>query len=622
MTNYYKSLTLFAKRILLVVIIYQICRLLFLGFNFNAFNSPFLGSFIGGLRFDLSAIAYTNLLFALLHCIPGKFKYSVIYQKVLKILFYGVNLFFILTNFVDFVYYQFTGRRSTYGMLTAQGMEKEVKGLMCSFLLEFWYLPLLGVILSFAFYKAIPNLKRPGLYINQSKIDYAKQSLIFILVMGFLLLLGRGGLQKKPLRIIDSSSYGALNNASLVLNTPFCALKTFNKKETLSSPKYFSKTELDAVFSPVVNVSPEKETNKKNVVLIILESFGKENLKIGATPFLDSLITKSYYFENGFANGKLSIDAVPSTLTSIPSLLKHSIITSSYAVNKVNGLPRILKEEGYNTSFFHGAFNGSQNFDQYCKVAGFDAYYGKDEYDGPEAFDGRWGIFDEEFLQFFNTKLTTFEEPFFSTAFTISSHNPYIIPEKYLGKFPKGNSKIYETVAYSDFALKRFFEAAKKEDWYKNTFFVITADHSSPIIKNELHNTNVGKFRIPVLFFDPSNQELVGTHEKNFQQIDILPSVLDYLGIEKQIISYGKSYTSNKDFVVYYLANIYHLIDGDYYLAFNGTKTLGLYNFKNDPLLKKNLLSIEPEKAKSLEKFIKAYVQSFNERMINNNLTL
>ena len=139
---------------------------------------------------------------------------------------------------------------------------------------------------------------------------------------------------------------------------------------------------------------------------------------------------------------------------------------------------------------------------------------------------------------------------------------------------------------------------------------------------SEIYKTNVGKFRIPILFFDPSNESFKGTHEKNFQQIDILPSVLDYLGISTKTISYGKSYTSKDDFVVYYLDNIYHLIDGDYYLAFNGTKSLALYNFKKDPLLKENLLSIAHDKKKSLENFIKAYIQSFNERMIDNNLTL
>jgi phosphoglycerol transferase MdoB-like AlkP superfamily enzyme len=406
------------------------------------------------------------------------------------------------------------------------------------------------------------------------------------------------------------------------LNTPFCILKTIGKKETLESPNYFSETKLNQIFNPITQITSTEKPNKKNVVIIILESFGRENLQIGQTPFLDELIHKSLFFENGFANGKLSIDAVPSTLSSIPSLMNNSLITSSYSINEVYGLPKILKDNGYKTAFFHGAFNGSQNFDQYCKVAGFDAYFGKNEYVGPEAFDGKWGIFDEEFMQYFSSKMTEFKQPFFTTIFTISSHNPYKIPQKYKGKFPKGTTKIHESIAYSDFALKRFFESASKQDWYKNTLFVITADHTSSEPTAKKFKTNVGKFRIPILFFDPSNPSIIGKNQKNLQQIDIMPSIIDYLNLDCNMISYGKSYQSEKDFVVYYLDNIYHYISGDYYLAFDGKKALGLYNFKKDELLKTNLIKTEKAKTIEMETFIKAYIQSFNERMIANKLTI
>ncbi|HBK82335.1 MAG TPA: sulfatase, partial [Flavobacterium sp.] len=192
-------------------------------------------------------------------------------------------------------------------------------------------------------------------------------------------------------------------------------------------------SELNSIFNPVIETNPTAKPTQQNVVVIILESFGSENIQRGQTPFLDSLIRKSLFFENGFANGKLSIDAVPSTLSSIPSLMSSSLITSSYSINKIYGLPKILKGFGYHTAFFHGAFNGSQNFDQYCKVAGFDAYYGKNEYKGPEAFDGKWGIFDEEFFQFYCQKMSQFKQPFFTSIFSISSHNPYKIPERYKG---------------------------------------------------------------------------------------------------------------------------------------------------------------------------------------------
>lgn len=622
MTDYFKSVALFFKRFFIVLCIYQICRFLFYFFNKNSFENVSSNAFLAGIRFDLSAIAYINLILAIFHFIPGAFKFNPKFQKTLKICFYTINLVFILTNFVDFEYYKFTGRRSTFGMITASGMENEIGGLIISFVLEFWYLPLIALILGILFWKVIPNLK----YEKQQNGNWKQitiQSALFLILMGFTFLLGRGGFQKKPLRIVDGVSYGALNQSAIVLNTPFCILKTISKKETIEPSNYYSdKEKLNSVFNPVTTIAPDKKTIKKNVVIIILESFGRENIQHGQTPFFDQLITKSLFFENGFANGKLSIDAVPSILSSIPSLMNNSLITSSYSINEVYGLPKILKENGYQTAFFHGAFNGSQNFDQYCKVAGFDKYFGKDEYVGPNAFDGRWGIFDEEFMQFFSTKINEFKQPFFSTIFTISSHNPYIIPKKYTGKFPKGTTKIQESIAYTDYALKHFFETASKQSWYKNTLFVITADHTSSEPTENKFKTNVGKFRIPILFFDPSNPSIVGKNKKNIQQIDIMPSIIDYLNIKSKMITYGKSYKSKKDFVVYYLDNTYHYISGDYYLAFDGKETLALYNFKKDELLKTNLMNSEKEKRQKMEAFIKAYIQSFKERMIKNKLTV
>lgn len=616
----YKDLIkLLIKRLLIVVFIFQICRILFYLFNSDAFGNVDIYAFLGGLQFDLSAIGYINLVFILAHLIPGNFKYKINYQKILKIAFYSVNLLFIATNFVDFEYYKFTGRRSTFGLITATGMENEIGGLLLSFLVEFWYLPLLLIFTGVLFWKSLGNLKTT-ISTSTSGRQILKESLILIVALSIGMLMGRGGFRKKPIRIVDAISYSETGNTALILNTPFSILKTIGKKETLENPNFYDEVTLNQLFNPVVETHPSATFNKKNVVIIILESFGDENVGVGFTPFLDSLQMQSFSFKNGFANGKLSIDAVPSTLSSIPSLMNNSLITSSYSLNEIYGLPKILKNNGYSTSFFHGAFNGSQNFDQYCKVAGFDAYYGKDEYVGPESFDGKWGVYDEDFMQFFCSKLNNFKQPFFSSIFTISSHNPYKVPEKYKGKFPKGKTKILESIAYTDYALKQFFETAKKQDWFANTIFVITADHTSsePILAK--HKTNVGKFRIPILFFDPSNPELKGSSDQNFQQIDIMPSLVDYLNIKTKMVTFGKSYKSEKNFAVYYLDNIYHYLNDNYYMAFDGKKAIGLYDFKKDELLKNNLLKTDTKVALKMEKFIKAYIQSFNSRVIQNKL--
>ncbi|CAN1523949.1 MdoB Phosphoglycerol transferase and related proteins, alkaline phosphatase superfamily [Flavobacteriaceae bacterium] len=622
MINYKKNGLILLKRLLLLVLIYQISRVLFYFMNVGSFQNFNLKTLKGGVLFDLSAIAYLNLAFVVAHLIPGNFKYTLTYQKRLKISFYALNLLFIATNFIDIIYYRFTGKRSTFSMITAKGMEHEIFGLIPSFLMQFWYIGVAFLIFSVLFWKLLPNFKQINSIEKLQKNDLLKQYAFLILAIALGLLISRGGFRKKPLKIVDAVVYGELGNSALILNTPFCIIKTLAKKEDIEKVHYFDEKELISIYNPIINLNPNKAITKKNVVVIILESFGNENVGRGYTPFLDSLITKSYYFKNGFANGKASIDAVPSILSSIPSLMNNSFISSSFALNKIHGLPIILEKEGYKTSFFHGAFNGSQNFDQYAKVAGFDQYYGKDEYVGKEAFDGKWGIYDEEFMQFFCNKLSSFKQPFFSSLFTISSHNPYKIPEKYKGKFPKGTTIIQECIGYTDFSLRHFFKTAKKQSWYNNTLFVISSDHTSSEGDKKKDKTNIGKFSIPILFLDPSDPKFVGVNENNFQQIDIMPSILDYLNIKTDMVSFGKSFKSKNNFVVYYLQGTYHYIQDDYYLAFANNQPIGLYNWKKDVYLKTNLLKTEVTKANNMTRFLKAYIQTYYERVTNDALTI
>ena len=173
--------------------------------------------------------------------------------------------------------------------------------------------------------------------------------------------------------------------------------------------------------------------HKKNVFVIILESFSSEHIgalthQIGNkntdfTPFLDSLAEKSLVFE-GFANGKRSIEGIPAILASLPTWMTEDFITSQYSSNKFNSLASILKAEGYNTSFFHGGKNGTMGFDAFSKSAGFEFYYGKNEYPDQSDFDGSWGISDEPYLQYIAKTLNTTPEPFLGSciyAFVASS---------------------------------------------------------------------------------------------------------------------------------------------------------------------------------------------------------
>lgn len=624
MNNYRSVILLLLKRLLLVFGLYQISRLVFYFWNHASFSSAGLGEFIGGMRFDLSAIFYTNSIFIIALLIPGNFKYRDWYQKIAKIAFFTVNLIFLATNFVDVQYYNFTSRRSTFALITASGMKEDVVRLIPAFFKDYWVLFIGFIILAIVFWKLIPNLKT----VDYSQSEFKSPLTWLTLAIGILSIpvIGRGGFQRVPLKIVHAVQYSKTsNNTALVLNTPFSILKTISKNDNLKEVQYFNDEEIATIYQPVIELKNQGDMNKKNIVLIIIESMGEENLfrefngrKL--TPFLDSLTQHSLYFPRAYANGRKSIDAVPSTITSIPYLMEISYISSPYSANKIDGFCKILKPENYYTAFFHGSFNGSQNFDQFAMLAGFDDYFGKNEYDRTGDEDGYWGIFDEEFLQFSNRKFKSFKTPFFATIFTISSHMPYTIPEKYKGKFPKGDRIIHESVAYVDYSLKKFFEAAQNEDWYKNTVFVITPDHTSGDDKNDpYYSSAMGNYKIPLMIIDPSRPEINSENHKLIQQIDIMPEILNYLNYSGKIFSFGNPPDKVENRIVAdFNEGLYHFVLDNYYVCFDGKSIVKVCDIVKDPNLNMPLTDYP----KDLQTEIEAYIQQYNNRIIRNQTTI
>jgi phosphoglycerol transferase MdoB-like AlkP superfamily enzyme len=452
----------------------------------------------------------------------------------------------------------------------------------------------------------------------------------------FLCIIGiRGGIghNVRPITISNASAYVSKPiDAALVLNTPFALIRTIGKKP-FQVTRYFSdQNSLEQVFTPVhrpeIDSIDSTSFRPLNVVVFIMESFGQEYTDEGYTPFLDSLTNHALSFTQSFANGRKSIDAMPSILSSIPYMVEPFILTPA-SLNKLSGLADNLNHKGYYTAFFHGADNGSMGFDAFARATGFQRYYGRTEYNadpsfgGNADFDGQWAVWDEEFFQFFKKTLDTLPQPFATAMFSASSHHPFRIPEKYQGRFPEGTLPIHVPIAYSDYALRRFFEAAKQEAWYANTLFVITADHTNVQEKPENLNS-VGLFRIPVVFYRPDNS-LAARREGIAQQIDILPTVLGYLRYDRPYLAFGCDLlnTPSKDtFAFNYVNDIYQYIQNQYVIQFNGQEVTGLYDYIGDPLLKVNLKGTLPQVENEMESRLKAFIQQYMERMTEDRLTV
>jgi phosphoglycerol transferase MdoB-like AlkP superfamily enzyme len=416
-----------------------------------------------------------------------------------------------------------------------------------------------------------------------------------------------------------------------VLNTPFSLIRTINKKVRVKY-EFFDSEKLAQIYDPHYVPKVSGTFRNENVVIIILESFAREYIGSlnkdldngtykGYSPFLDSLISKSMTFDVSIANGKKSIEAMPSIFASVPSLETPYTISHN-ANNTINGLPRLLKSKGYYSAFFHGAPNGSMGFDSFSRMVGFDDYFGLDQYPDEKDFDGIWGVWDEPFLIFFANKLSTFREPFIASVFTISSHHPFKVPEEYKDKFPKGPAPILEVVGYTDNALRKFFSQAARQSWYKNTLFIITADHTNESVHKEFQN-NFGSYCIPIIFFKPDS-DMQGIKKRIAQQIDIMPSVLSYLNFDGEYIAFGNNLfdDSGDSFAFNTAGSTYQLFMKDHMLEMVENKPVGFYNFKTDRFLDYNIIGKDTILQGALEEKLKAIIQAYNSRLIDNDMVV
>ncbi|MDH3347228.1 MAG: sulfatase-like hydrolase/transferase [Desulfobulbaceae bacterium] len=618
----------------LILALFLTCRVIFFLFNREFFEwlSPWelIKVLFLGLRFDIAGAVVVNALFIILATLPHPFLNRKYYGYLLFILFVITNSLALMMNLVDVAYYPFINKRSTSDIFSVVASSPDVISFIPRYILDFWHVALLYLILVYCLvigYRKIPPISLPQKITWQF---YPLQTFVFILIVGASVIGVRGGFQYgSPISLITAAQMVGARNSALALNTPFSIYRTIGK-DNVTQMTYYSKKELADIYTPKRNFyNPEKPFSGKNVVLIIMESLSKEYMeppygkRADLAPFFNDFVKKGMFYKNTFANAKKSQDAIPAIIANIPPLMHTTYIKSIYSTNTIESLASVLNKKGYHTSFFHGGQNGTMDFNSFCRTAGYKEYIGMDEYPNREDYDGTWGIYDEPFFQFFAGRVDEMKEPFFATFYSVTSHEPFAIPEKYHERFPESIHPMHRTIQYADLALQRFFETSAKMDWYQNTLFVIVADHTMygalPYYRSDL-----GKYDIPLLFYSPSDKTLVGASEQITQQLDIMPSILDYLHYDEPFFSLGKSVfdTRTDHFSISYPSGIYQYIKDGYVLKFDGITSLGLYDLDKDPMGNNNLIKNINTKivANELEKSCQAVIQTFQESLIGNRM--
>lgn len=626
-------------------VVMMAARLLFFATNIGCFidylSWQLIGDVLrGALLFDASAIAYVDALYILLVLLPFHKKETHAHAVFAKCVWMVLNGTALAANMCDCVLFDSAGHRTTAQIIPLLANDPDIGSTILFGAINHWYMVIVFGAALWGMWRLYltPSAHRP----TDIKTYYALQCAVLCVASVLCVAGARGSfsISARPITVGDANRYvNRPIETALVLNTPFTIIRTLGHS-ALDTPDFMTDPDMEATYSPVHRPVHGKRFSPKNVVVIVLESFGSEYSGIlnsdldggsysGFTPFLDSLMTRGSTFRYCFGNGSSNADVMPSVLSGIP-MIKEPYFLTTASLNKVTSIAGELRNKGYSSALFYGSASGVMGLSSFARASGFGKFHGIEEYtcrhpDSSADFNRTGNIWDEPFLQFFCDEISRMKQPFVASAYTASSQAPYEIPAKYEGRFPEGKLPIHKCVGYTDMALQRFFDAASKQKWYNNTLFVITADHTGESCRN-VYQTDLGKFAVPIVLYAPGDTTLRrGVDDRQIaQHTDIMPTVLGYLGYDRPYIAFGCDllHTPHHDtFAINYHNGIYQFVKGEYLLQFDGTRTTGFYRFKSDRLLQVNLVN-RSRRWQPMERELKAIIQQYMQRMNNDNLTI
>ncbi|KGQ34909.1 phosphoglycerol transferase I [Gallibacterium anatis] len=554
-----QQLKLPVKLLIFSIFLFLFFRLLFIGLYPDYFLDQIsikelLQSFLYGIRFDLNISVIFLSPILLISILPFSIIGTLRFQKLLSYLSLIVFIVFSIISLIDLAYfgevYRHLGREiflvnKDIGFIFDVAFKSRLLYTILGFLI-------LGmIILSYVIFIIYP-LKNS---VNLNSSSIFSRILLGTSFLIFCFWLARGMIiQGRPISYADAfENTISASQANLVLNSPFVVWKQLRKQEKLGPINLLTDKEKDQIsFRDDVFLfqSNEKE-NYKNIVFILLESWsykyidGLAHRNYNVTPFIDSLIEKSMVWDNYYAAGKRSIIGIQAVLSSVPALNNHPVLGFGLELNKISRIGKILNDHQYRTIMMQTSNRRSFNVNSIANVLGFQEYYGKEDVPIIKKYPQEPPHFgwDYDSLQFLLNELneTPESKPFFAFLFTGSTHEPFADAGKEFHIYPHDQSNengFLNTLRYSDWSLEQFMKAAEKQPWYNNTIFIFTADHTL----NSLPSENLKEqFHIPLIVYSPDGS-LSAKRESQFaSQYDLFPTILDLLGIDTPISTFGQS---------------------------------------------------------------------------------
>ncbi len=521
-----------------------------------------------GLRYDASLSVLITALFCLLLLMPFPLLKHPRSKKILAWLSFITLAVAWIVNLGTLAYFGEVYRHAGKEVIAATN---EAGGFVDFALGPFWYITAFGslglIILAAVWHFWI--IKPISLPIKQAKW-YQELSLSLLGVL-LLVFAARGMVVSgKALSTIDAFHLGNEKEAVLSINGAFHLFQAVRKADNQPAFQRFSNEELTALLKqqnlpqsndPFIRVLPSTEKKAKNVVLIAVESLnfdaidGISGNHRGATPYIDSILPHSRYYTNFYSSGQRSIEGIQSILTSIPLLDDQPFLGFGLELNAISRIAENLNQQGYQTTMSQASARRSFYMDGIANALGFENYYGREDY--PELLKypnpPAWGWDYEALMHLFNkvqqeqVKQTS---PLFTFTFTAATHSPFNDPGAQFHIKPHVINEMdgfYNTVRYFDWSLEQFMEAAKKESWYQDTVFIITADH---VLRASTDGSAwKDSFHIPLIIYAPDGSIEAGEDNRFASHYDIMPTVADLAGKPMNVAAFGYSLLSeNKPF--------------------------------------------------------------------------
>ncbi len=303
------------------------------------------------------------------------------------------------------------------------------------------------------------------------------------------------------------------------------------------------------------------KTEKPNILLIILESFGSDVIGITRTdsvtaPRFKEYVPEGIYFTGLYAAGSRTDKAIPAILSGYPNLPLIQVIREPRKTQTMPGLFKLLDSAGYKTSFWYGGDINFANMNSFITTMGFREKVTIDNFDKKDR-NSKWGVHDHILFERLNDSLNTSKNPFAYAVLSLSSHEPFEVPMAPVFKGHDILSQFKNSIYYTDKSLGEFLDRAKKTDWWKNTLIIITADHcrrnsdTIPVYSESI-------FKIPLLWLGGAIAVKDTIIRKPFSQFDLPLTITSQLKFKanfpfsKDILSTGSVnfafYTYNEGF--------------------------------------------------------------------------